>query len=256
MKMKHGLTFAALSVLFSVHRTTASRTFYAILDTLYTKTQGWLVWFPRDVVQETMPPSFREKYPTCRVIIDCTEVPIEKPPELSEQINCWSSYKSDFSLKFLIGITPSGFISFVSNVFGGRSSDTYITANSGLLDLLEPNDLVMADKGFPHIRCDLDARKVALEIPPFASMNEQFTALQVERTYKIASHRVHVERCIQRIKSLQHLACKTTLRAQKSRGQDRNPVLHSCEHAEANFQGTRMKEGDKPHVVLLSNAGI
>ncbi|CAN7982908.1 unnamed protein product [Ixodes hexagonus] len=200
MKMKHGLTFAALGVLFSVHRTTASRIFYAILDTLYAKTQGWLVWFPRDVVQETMPPPFRDKYPTCRVIIDCTEVPIKKPPEVSEQINCWSSYKSDFTLKFLVGITPSGFISFVSNVFGGRSSDTYITANSGLLDLLEPNDLVMADKGFPHIRCDLNARQVTLEIPPFPSMNEKFTALEVERTYRIASHRIHAERCIQRIK--------------------------------------------------------
>ncbi|XP_064472587.1 uncharacterized protein LOC135387167 [Ornithodoros turicata] len=55
MKMKHALTFAALGALFGVHRTTASRTFYSILDTLYAKTQGWLMWFPRDVVQETMP---------------------------------------------------------------------------------------------------------------------------------------------------------------------------------------------------------
>ncbi|XP_064462552.1 uncharacterized protein LOC135373250 [Ornithodoros turicata] len=208
MKMKHALTFAALGALFSVHRTTASRTFYATLDTLYSKTQGWLIWFPREVVQETMPHSFREKCPTCRVIIDCTEVPIEKPPEVSEQVNCWSSYKSNFTLKFLVGVTPCGFISFVSRVFGGRSSDTYITANSGLLDLLEPNDLVMADKGFPHIRCDLDARQVTLEIPPFARMNEQFTALEVERTYKIASHRVHVERCIQRIKIFNILNAK------------------------------------------------
>lgn len=165
MKLKHGLTFAALGALFGVHRTTASRTFYTILNTLYAKTHGWLMWFPRDVIQETMPPSFREVYPACRVIIDCTEVPIEKPSEVRDQVNCWSSYKSDFTLKFLVGISPSGFISFVSKVFGGRSSDTFITANCGLLDLLEPNDVVMADKGFPHIRCDLDARHVTLEIP-------------------------------------------------------------------------------------------
>ncbi|KAL1415866.1 hypothetical protein MTO96_028649 [Rhipicephalus appendiculatus] len=40
MKMKHGLTFAALGALFSVHRTTASRVFYAVLDVLRAKTQG------------------------------------------------------------------------------------------------------------------------------------------------------------------------------------------------------------------------
>ncbi|XP_037528669.2 uncharacterized protein LOC119405915 [Rhipicephalus sanguineus] len=200
MKMKHGLTFAALGALFSVHRTTASRVFYAVLDVLHAKTQGWLVWFPREVVQETMPPSFKEKYPTCRVIIDCTEVPIEMPPEVSEQVNCWSSYKSNFTLKFLVGVAPCGFISYVSEVFGGRASDTYITANCGLLDLLEKDDLVLADKGFPHIRCDLESRQVSLEMPPFAHMNEQFTASEVARTYKIASHRIHVERCIQRIK--------------------------------------------------------
>ncbi|KAL1480255.1 hypothetical protein MTO96_051190 [Rhipicephalus appendiculatus] len=169
MKMKHGLTFAALGALFSVHRTTASRVFYAVLDVLHAKTQGWLVWFPREVVQETMPPSFREKYPTCRVIIHCTEVSIETPPEVSEQVNCWSSYKSNFTLKFLVGVAPCGFISYVSEVFGGRASETYITANCGLLDLLEKDDLVLADKGFPHIRCDLESRQVSLEMPPFCS---------------------------------------------------------------------------------------
>lgn len=83
-----------------------------------------------------MPPSFREKYSTCRVIIDYAEVSIEKPADVKEQVNCWSSYKSDFTLKFLVFITPCGFMTFVSIAFGGRSSDTYITAKCGFLDLL------------------------------------------------------------------------------------------------------------------------
>ncbi|KAL3227352.1 hypothetical protein MRX96_024158 [Rhipicephalus microplus] len=159
MKMKHGLTFAALGALFSVHRTTSSCVFYAVPDLLHAKTEGWLVWFPREVVQETMPPSFKEKYPMCRVIIDCTEVPMEMPPEVSEQENCLSSYKSNFKLKYIVGVAPSRFISYVSEVFGGRASATYITANCGLLDLLEEDDLVLADKGFPHICYYLEFRK-------------------------------------------------------------------------------------------------
>lgn len=98
---------------------------------------------------------------------------------MSEQANTWSNYKSGFALKFLVGTTPSGFIQFVSKAFGGRSSDTYITANSGLLDYLEPNDLVMADKRFPNICCELHERQVTLEMPPFARMNEQFAAEEV-----------------------------------------------------------------------------
>ncbi|KAL3205602.1 hypothetical protein MRX96_011090 [Rhipicephalus microplus] len=158
MKMKHGLTFAALGALFSVHRTT-SCVFYAVPDLLHAKTEGWLVWFPREVVQETMPPSFKEKYPMCRVIIDCTEVPMEMTPEVSEQENCLSSYKSNFTLNFIVGVAPSRFISYVSEVFGDRASDTYITTNCGLLDLLEEDDLVLADKGFPHICYYLESRK-------------------------------------------------------------------------------------------------
>lgn len=186
MKMKHGLTFAALGALFSVHRTIASRTFYAILDTLHSKTREWLSWLPKDAVQEAIPLSFREKYPTCRVIIDCTEVSIEKPPEVKEQVDCWSSWKSDFTLKFLVGVAPCGSVTFVSNAFGGRLSNAYITANCGLLELLEPNDLIMADKGFPNICSDLDACQVTLEVPPFACMNADFTASALEHTYKRA----------------------------------------------------------------------
>ncbi|XP_064455098.1 uncharacterized protein LOC135366359 [Ornithodoros turicata] len=208
IKMKHALTFATLGALFGIHRTTASRAFYAVLETVFAKTQELLVWFPRHVVQDGMPSSFLDKYPTCRVIIDCAEVPIQKPPELSEQIRCWSSRRSDFTLKFLVAVAPSGFVSFVSSVFGGRWSDGYVAANSGLLNLLEPGDVVVADREFPNIRRDLDARQVALEIPPLAPMNERCTPAEVARTYRIACHRIHVERCVKRIKAFNILSAK------------------------------------------------
>ena len=61
-------------------------------------------------------------------------------------------------MKALVGITPTGYFSFVSKLWTGNVSDRYITEKSGLLDKLEEGDAVMADKGFN--------KKVALNIPP------------------------------------------------------------------------------------------
>lgn len=48
----------------------------------------------------------------------------------------------------MIGITPSDAVSFFYNLFGGSISDRKLTSQCGLLELLEAEDSVMADKGF------------------------------------------------------------------------------------------------------------
>ena len=51
-------------------------------------------------------------------------------------------------MKVLIGITPSGVISFVSQTYEGSISDRKLVEQSGLLKMLEPGDEIVADKGF------------------------------------------------------------------------------------------------------------
>jgi len=51
-------------------------------------------------------------------------------------------------VKVLIGITPSGAISFVSEAYEGSISDRRLVEECGLLKKLEPGDEIMEDKGF------------------------------------------------------------------------------------------------------------
>ena len=115
----------------------------------------------------------------------------------------YSSYKNHNTAKGLIGISPSGYPSFVSPLYAGKTSDRKITKDCGILDLLEPNDQIMADRGF-DMQDDLP-NNVTLNIPPFLDGKDQLSLDEELTTRKIASVRVHVERAIARIKSFRIL---------------------------------------------------
>ena len=125
-----------------------------------------MLWPSQEEVKRNLPRSF-SKYPNTRVIIDCTEMYIEKPTSPYAQRATWSEYKGHNTIKALVGITPSGYFSFLSKFWTGSTSDRKITQESGLTDLLEEGDSVMADRGF-NIRDILTKRKVYLNIPPFS----------------------------------------------------------------------------------------
>ena len=92
-------------------------------------------------------------------------------------------------------------MSFVSECYGGRISDAQITTTSGLLDLLEPDELVLADKGFPGIQSTIDEKGagVVLAMPPFLRRGMS-SEEQVEETYQVARFHIHIERIMQRLR--------------------------------------------------------
>ncbi|XP_006819862.1 uncharacterized protein LOC102808184 [Saccoglossus kowalevskii] len=145
-----------------------------------------------------MPAEFVQ-YPTTRIIIDCTELFVEVPTSLLAQSQTWSNYKHHNTFKALVGISPNGAVTFFSDLYGGRISDKEITKKSGLCEILESGDNVMADRGF-EIKGILPAG-VDLNIPPFKGTRAQLTAREVQDTMDIASVRIHVERAIGRIKN-------------------------------------------------------
>ena len=82
---------------------------------MYLKLGHINIWPSRELVEETMPQDFKAKYPSTRVIIDCTEVRCEMPSSLLLNSELFSSYKHHTTLKALVGISPKGFLHLLGN---------------------------------------------------------------------------------------------------------------------------------------------
>ena len=139
-------------------------TWVCMLDKVFENT---LVRWPSKEELARKVPICLKKYPQTRIIIDATELFIEKPTSPSAQKATWSEYKHHNTLKLLVGISPSGAFTFVSELWTGSTSDRKITQESGLVDLLEKGDHVIADRGF-NIRDLLTKKTVHLNIPPYS----------------------------------------------------------------------------------------
>ena len=158
------------------------------------------LWPSRAMINADMPDCFRTMYPSTRVILVATEIRVEKPSLPQLQQVTFSNYKNTNNYyKVLVGISPSGIITFISKLYVGSISDKELMRNSEILDLLEPGDSVMADQGF-DIQDNLALLGVKLNIPPFLKGKSQLTEKELVETRRIASIRIHVERAMERIK--------------------------------------------------------
>ncbi|XP_040071801.1 uncharacterized protein LOC120844216 [Ixodes scapularis] len=200
MKLKGGIFHKHLGHLFDISMSTVSKLFSAWMSFLYLNLTQLGLWLPREAIDTTMPVAFLDKYPTTRVIIDATEVRCEVASSFVTQSGTYSYYKSTNTFKGLVGISPNGLVTFVSELYMGSVSDKEIVIKSGLITMpFDQGDSVMADKGF-KIADLLKHLGVTLNIPPFLNRGK-FSVEEVEETQDIAALRIHVERRIQRIKS-------------------------------------------------------
>ena len=60
-----------------------------------------------------MPKVFQELYPNTKVILDATEIYVQKPTLPDLQQMTFSNYKSNNTYKVLVGIAPTGAITFI-----------------------------------------------------------------------------------------------------------------------------------------------
>ena len=127
MRLRLNLRIEDLSYRFGITLSTASNIFQKWIEVMFIHLKFLIKWPTQEAARANMPQIFKDLYPRTRCIIDCSEIFIERPCAYQARAQTYSSYKKDNTVKFLIGITPCGAISFLFKCWGGRATDRCIT---------------------------------------------------------------------------------------------------------------------------------
>ena len=82
-----------------------------VLDILYTEVKPLI--YGQNLGKTTLM-DFRRYCPGC-VVIDCFEIFLEKATNLLVRAQTYSAYKHNNTVKYIIGITPQGTVSYIRN---------------------------------------------------------------------------------------------------------------------------------------------
>ncbi len=209
MKLRLGLNGQFLGHLFGVSSSLVTVILSTWLPLLSLELKPLIFWPTRDQAQNYYPDCFKN-YKNVITIIDCTEVPLQRPSLALANGQIYSFYKGRPTAKLLVACTPSGTVSFVSCAAGGAMSDKRLVKESGILSKFQPGDTVLADRGF-NIQELLLPYQVHLAIPPFLKKKKQFSLQDDARTKQVANARIHIERVIGRLKDFDILTFELPL---------------------------------------------
>ena len=204
VKLKRGSANNDLAERFHIHESHVSRLFITWIKLLHIVVSSINTWLPRGKVKKYMPACFKPLYRDVRVIVDCTEIRTERPSDFEVQCATYSSYKACNTHKALVGISPSGVPTFISELYEGSISDNAITNHSKLRELMQPGDAMMADRGWTCASW-LGRKGIRLITPQFLHGKQQMNIPELVESVSIARVRIHVERCMGRIKQWQFL---------------------------------------------------
>ncbi|XP_046381846.2 uncharacterized protein LOC124152842 [Haliotis rufescens] len=197
MKLRQGKDDMELAIMFEVSRSVVGQIVNTWMNFLYFQLQEVNTWPSKEVIRHTMPENFNKQFPSTRVILDATEIPIQKPSNVNAQSAIFSTYKNKNTLKTMIGCTPHGVVSYISRSYGGSASDRQIIERSKLCSdtssFFQRKDSIMADRGI--MVQDLFATKdVYVNTPTMLKGKSQLEPEEVVHDRRIASKRIHIER--------------------------------------------------------------
>lgn len=195
MKLRRAIPDFELALMFDTSKKTVQNIVVTWINFMYREWKKIDLWPSKDFVGYYMPEAFKEMYPSTRVILDGTEVPIEAPSTPHFRQATFSTYKNKTTIKSVIGMTPGGLISYVSPAYGGSASDRAIIERSDLMKKCDPSDSIMADRGF-NIQDIFAPHFIAVNIPAFKKGQPQLPGMVIQKDRELANKRVHIERII------------------------------------------------------------
>ena len=115
IRLKLNSPLQDLAYRFHISVPTAHRVFDRWIHVMSVRLNFLIQWPEHEELQATMPMVFQRNFgKKVAVIIECFEIFIERPSSLIATAMTWSNYKHHNTVKFLIGVTPQGVISFIS----------------------------------------------------------------------------------------------------------------------------------------------
>ena len=113
IQLRLGLLNEDAAVRFDILPSKSSFIFTTWINLLSKSLKELVTWLPQEVIRDNLPEAFiKTENNKCRVILDCAEVLIERPKSL----DCQAATRRDYN--FLVGISPSGSINFLSSCYG------------------------------------------------------------------------------------------------------------------------------------------
>ena len=203
VRTRKGFDAKFLADTFGINFSEVSRIYNTWIIFLSQELPFLVPWPSRSELQKCLPKRLK-KFKNVRVIIYCLEFFIQKPKVPSSQKITWSNCKHWNTAKLLVAITPTGDVSFIPPLRTGSISDKEFVRQSGLLDVLEEGDAVMADKGF--MIWDLLTFKKLRLVSPAYSRGPCLSVKGTTHSRRVASLRTHVERNILRLKQFRILS--------------------------------------------------
>jgi len=127
-KLKTGCMNQDLAFNFGISIILVSELFTTFLHFLSSELKALFEMVDCDTIADGIP-SVYQNVSQLRVVLDCTELMLQKPSDLQEWKETFSNYKHNETVKILVGMSPQLYINFISKAWG-RASDKHITLHS------------------------------------------------------------------------------------------------------------------------------
>lgn len=121
---------------------------HKLISEIFKEVIGKLCFVMKQIDIGKLSPKDAKSY---RCILDCTEFFVVKAGDPNVHQLTFSYYKNHPTFKLLVSCDELGSVNFISDAFVGSTSDREIAIKSGILEELEKDDAVLADKGFIYI---------------------------------------------------------------------------------------------------------